>query len=512
MKEKFGAFSKGNAFTKGRPSRLVLLAVGLVLIVLLAGLLFVRPQEKAALPPMGDQLRNASQGLDEITITATFSPDQRQLYATQRMTLQNRSGLLLQDVVLRTYANAFASQDYSPAAIEEFFDSCYPNGFSAGGIAFSKVLVDGNEAAYAFEDEAKTVLHLSLSKTWQPGDTLEIDLTYVLTIPECAYRFGYASGIYTIGNAFPTLAVMRDGQWRAEEYFPLGDPFTTECANYHVTVTTPEGYQCAGSAYPAVTRENSLQTFTFEAPAVRDFALSISNRFTVAAQQTGNVLVSSYGLSTQGAQEALKYAVQALQCFEEQYGPYPYQHFAVSVVDFPFGGMEYPSLVLLQSSLYGKGQELEWVAAHETAHQWWYATVGSDQYFQPWQDEALAEYSLLNYVEKYYGERAWGDMAFQRIETAMRVTIPQGVTPGSPIDYFGSLSEYSLVVYRRGAALMLALETAMGDTFQDFLRVYYEKFAFKLASRSDFEETLQAVSGQDWSALTVDYLDTYIEN
>ena len=95
----------------------------------------------------------------------------------------------------------------------------------------------------------------------------------------------------------------------------------------------------------------------------------------------------------------------------------------------------------------------------------------------------------------------------------MRVTVPQGVTPGSPIDYFGELPEYTLVTYRRGAALMVALENALGrEGLREALQAYYADNAFQLASRQDFKEALKKVSGSDWSALMEDYLDTYIIN
>jgi aminopeptidase N len=358
------------------------------------------------------------------------------------------------------------------------------------------------------------VLRIALGSVWQPGQWIDISLEYVIQIPDCAFRFGAASGIYTLGNAFPILSVWENGAWRTEEYFPLGDPFYANCANYSVTLAVPRGYQCAGSAYGEKTETDGKWVFTFDAPAVREFALSISDRFATAQETVGDVLVTSYGLTTQTAWKALKYASQALVCFNEQYGAYPYRHLAIAAVDFPYGGMEYPSLVLIQKSAYeaDSEQSLETLIAHEVAHQWWYAVVGSDQFYQPWQDEALAEYALLDYTGKYYGKDARDNLAFSRFETAMRVTIPEGVTPGSPIDYFGSMSEYSLVVYRRGASLMVALETSLGDKFHDFLRTYYQRQAFRLSSRADFEQTLKEVSGQDWSALIVDYLDTYINN
>jgi hypothetical protein len=47
---------------------------------------------------------------------------------------------------------------------------------------------------------------------------------------------------------------------------------------------------------------------------------------------------------------------------------------------------------------------------------------------------------------------------------------------------------------------------------KEFLRTYYQKESFRIAGRNDFEQTLKNVSGQNWNALIVDYLDTYINN
>jgi len=95
----------------------------------------------------------------------------------------------------------------------------------------------------------------------------------------------------------------------------------------------------------------------------------------------------------------------------------------------------------------------------------------------------------------------------------MRITIPRGVTPGSPIDYFQDLTEYSQVVYRRGAALWTALETLMGKEQLDAaLRQYAEAFRFSIATREDLTRLLSQAAGQDLTPLMEDYLDTYIAN
>ena len=139
--------------------------------------------------------------------------------------------------------------------------------------------------------------------------------------------------------------------------------------------------------------------------------------------------------------------------------------------------------------------------------------VGSDSFQQAWQDESLCEYSVLDYFGQVYGPDTREDVAFLRIETAMRITVPRGVTPGSPIDYFQDMNEYSTVVYCRGAALWRALETHLGkDALDAALRRYAEEYRFGFATRDDLTRLLSDEAGQDLSALVSDYLDTYLSN
>ena len=95
----------------------------------------------------------------------------------------------------------------------------------------------------------------------------------------------------------------------------------------------------------------------------------------------------------------------------------------------------------------------------------------------------------------------------------MRITLLEGITPGSPIDYFASLSEYNVVTRQRGAALMLALENYLGkDGLDSFLAAFQGTYRFRIATRRNMEELLGRTAGQDLSALFLDYLDTEISN
>lgn len=464
-----------------------------------AVLLLQRPLQ---LDAPGAALTQAALGLDEIVIQASLDADARTLSVHQALRLQNRSGQALDAAVLRTWPNAFQSLNTSPCA-----DSDYPGGFSTGALVMAHADVDGQRALYRYLDESKTVLSVPVADGWQPGAWVEITLRYTVTPPRAAYRFGVWEDVWAFGNAFAIPAVWEDGGFRTDAYLSVGDPFVSDCANYTVTVTVPDGYRCAASGYDD---GSSGTTYRFVSPAVRDFALVISNRFEMAQAKQDGVLITACGLSKAQAASLLRYAKKALAVYSERYGAYPYQSYTVAAVPFAHDGMEYPQLSMISADLTERA--LEYAVAHETAHQWWYAVVGSDSWYQPWQDEALCEFSLLEYAQTVYGAGERADLEYSRAESALRVTIPSGAAAGSPLGDFADTNEYVLLAYHRGLACLCALDRTAASGLDGFLRDYYQTFAFKRATREDFEQQLAQSTGEDLLPLMRDYLDTHILN
>ena len=481
----------------------------LLAVVLCAVLIAVAVPKDTKSEPYTQALNDAAIGLDEIGITAVYDDKAGTFTATQRMHIYNRFEMPLDELVLRTYANAFLSEETSPAAIEEMHELAYPNGFSKGGIEMTSLSVNGNESPIAYDDSAKTVLKVPFSAPLEAGQAVILELQYVMTVPDCRYRFGKTADMVVFGNVFPILAAFEDGAFQTREYYPIGDPFVSDCANYTVEITLPRGLSAQGTGL----FEKTGDSYTAKALAVREFGLVLLKGYQEKRVKVDGVVVLSLAKTAAQAQNALDTAKRALAYFSDSVGPYPYPSLTVTQAEVPFSGMEYPQLVLVARGMYNNKDYLERIVAHETAHQWFYGVVGSDQYSQPWQDEALCEYLVYNYLGHRHGNSRREDAIFNWAEASMRVTVPRGVTPGSPIEFFGDMNEYSLVVYNRGSAMLVALETAIGREGMDaFLQEYYRRFAFKRADRTDFEQTLLDVCGQDYSELIKDYLDTHIAN
>jgi hypothetical protein len=489
-----------------RKGNLVLLLILLAVSAATAFLFW--PTSEQALQP-DSRLIAASENLDEYTYSLRLDPAAKTLAIEMDLRMQNRTGTTLGDIVLRTYAGAYQLLDTSPAASRDLFDKSYPNGFSAGGLTLQEVSWQDKVVSAAFDDTAQTILRVSIPD-FGSGTSGRLKLRLVLTIPECLGRYGYYDDTWCFGNILPILSVFSDGAWRAEPYCSIGDPFVSQCANYTVHLAVPQGYTCAASAamrsQPGV---DGSQVYDGRAYAVRDFAFIASSRLAKVNAVKNGVLLSAYAATGKEARLVIELAAKSLATFSSRYGEYPYPQLTICAVPLPFGGMEYPCMLMLNSSFFaeGMGDSLELLIAHEAAHQWFYAIVGSDQFYQPWQDEALCEYAVLQYVRDRYGVDAYDSLRALRVDAPMQESIPSGITPGSPIDYFTSMNEYSSVVYGRGAALFIALDTATGGILP-FLKLYVKTFSYKIASRDDFESLLNSWSGQDLTPLLTDYLDT----
>ena len=483
-------------------ARRAIIAATAALLLGLAGyfLLSAPPASSAA----GERLKSAAQGLTAYDVTMRLQ--EHTLSLSETVDYRNDTGEVLTDLVLRTWVNAYSSEETSPAATEELYDACYPGGFSAGYVTLYDVMWNGQGAAHEYLDEAKTALRVKIPPL-APGERGQLLLRCVEKIPECAHRTGIVGNRWQLGNAVPLLSVYQDGAWRTDEYSPVGDPFVSSCANFSLTLYAPEGYVPACSAPLTLEKDGAWRG---ELLAARDIGLCVSPDYHQVSLQAGGVRLYSYADTEAGARRALTYAQRALETYAGLFGDYPYPALTLCSVDFPFGGMEYPGLCMISEGYYldSRADSLELLVAHEAAHQWFYALVGSDQAKEPWQDEALCEYAMLRYIRARYGQGSYDTLRYYRVDSPMRENIPGSLTPGSPISYFGSLSDYAAVVYGRGAAMLLALEEWLPGGADAFLRAYAERFAFQLVTRAQFEAFLNDFAGKDASPLLLDYLDT----
>jgi len=261
------------------------------------------------------------------------------------------------------------------------------------------------------------------------------------------------------------------------------------------TEATPEG---------AVSRQFLLQ-------AGRTFALSMSDHFKVATKVVGDVTVYSYyfGLYDAPGEAMLQTTAEAMQVYSERFGPY--RHKTLSAVQGDFNdGMEFSGLYFISRdyfNLYDNTPKnyLVTIAAHETAHQWWFDAVANDQALEPWLDEALSTYSERIYYESVYPDLVdwwWGYRYFEfRQAGAVDTQIYDG----------GGQRPYWDKVYLTGARFFEDLRERMGDElFFAFLKDYYTQSVGKRVTSADFFRVFRENTAADITDLLVEYFkNTY---
>ena len=181
-------------------------------------------------------------------VTLRLNGEDNTLAISETLTFRNDTGDTLGSLGLRTWLNAFETEETSPAALEELYDACYPEGFSPGYLTVYDVLWNGERAAYRYENGDRTFMTVDIPALAPDGEGT-LTLRCVAKIPLCAYRTGYTQGQWRLCNVIPILSLYENGDWRREEYAPIGDPFVGACGDFTVTLYAPEGCAAACSAY-----------------------------------------------------------------------------------------------------------------------------------------------------------------------------------------------------------------------------------------------------------------------
>jgi aminopeptidase N len=234
----------------------------------------------------------------------------------------------------------------------------------------------------------------------------------------------------------------------------------------------------------------------------------------VQTASAGDITIYSYSFpyDKSAAEEVLQNTADALQLFSQLIMPYPHSTLSVVEADF-LDGMEYDGLYFLSHGFYNlydgtpKGY-LTFIAAHETAHQWWYGLVGNDQALEPWLDEAMCTYMEHIFYENIYADYPPGSgQSLVDWWWYYRINFyePTGWVDGTIYD-FNQFRPYRDAVYLNGAKFLDDLRILIGDeAFYAFLRDYAEQEKLNVATATDFFAILRAHTNQDLDELLAQY-------
>ncbi|MCC6897406.1 MAG: hypothetical protein IT377_00450 [Polyangiaceae bacterium] len=437
----------------------------------------------------------------------------------------NSLGKSLDEIVLRVYANAVG--DAPPVKLVK--GACSDGPSCTVTAASPSVLVAKLERPLGAGERVKVSLGLTAElKVIEAGRTSMLaqglESLERLKSGKSAGDYGLlARGdeIASMASFYAVLGRFRDGKWEKPEASQMGDLGADGLSHVRATLTAPAdakvvaaGVVDQGELVPAGDAGARRRT-RIAAALVRDFALLVSARFESATRLVGEVEVRSHFVArdAESGKRVLEAAAASLATYEKLFGRYPYVD--LDVVEAPLvggaGGVEFSGLVTVASMLYrpafsdgpfgmlmgllGGGTSgamkdmtdsmLEFVTAHEVAHQWWPGLVGSDSRQHPFQDESLAQWSAVLYAKDRYGpERAKQEADRQVLANyhTMRLLGGEDGAVDRPVDAFAGELGYAGLVYGKGPFFYREVAKSMGDdAFFEALRAYVTKHRFKQA-------------------------------
>ena len=448
-----------------------------------------------------------------LSVTAGGENEDTALTGTAEIAFTNTSGDVWEKLCLR---------DYMAANLEEANHMMDPPAYTPGSI---RAVRDGRGNDLTFTvDEDPSVIWVELPEPLAAGERMTLTVDYETAIPAGGTRLCWfpagdfsegakeawgAKQVICLSQAYPALAAYLEDGWNTAPYFTDGECFFSPCGSVTMDLTLPEGYTAVSTGG----EEQADGVWHLTAENVRDFGVIASNAYEVVTTQYQGVAINSWYYAgadndRQQGEISLQAALDAVAAFSEAWGTCPYDELDVVQAPYNYGGMEYPGMVRISDSMAYRLDEEESLrldVAHETAHQWFYAGVGNDQYREAWLDESFAAYGELVYLES---------LGASEDELAAKVAEKEGTLVEQyinlPYGEYGDYTDYVQAVYRTGCVFLWELRGAMGkEAFDDFLRSWYEGHEFEEVTTKEFREAVEAASGGSEAVTAL--LDQYLK-
>ena len=374
----------------------------------------------------------------------------------------------------------------------------------------------------------QTVLLVPLPAPVQPGETVNVEVTWSSKIPRTFARTGALGSYYFMAQWFPKLGVLEDTGWNCHQ-FHWGSEFFSDYGVYDVRMTVPTGWVLGASGVERSRLDNpdNTSTYSYHAEDVHDFAWTVSPDFierkarfehaTLPPVEMRLLLQPEHADQAERHFEATR---TALKYYGEWYGPYPYGH--ITIVDPAWqsgtGGMEYPTLFTAGSRwLVPAGVTTpEGVTVHEAGHQFWYGLVGNNEFEHAWMDEGFNTFSTaraiganpkltVNYVaRRYFGgfiPYVFRDLRVSRAIdgnrlAGYRVAAKSDAQSTPTYQYYPGTG--SALSYNKTALWLNTLERYLGwPTLQRAMSTHFERWKFRHPKPQDFFAIVNEVSGRD---------------
>lgn len=449
--------------------------------------------ERASLEPQ-------SQAIANYTINVRLDSHRHELHANATLSWTNQSRHRVSELYFHLYANAFKSAQsiFNRDERSGWFDRSSPR--SRGQIDVHSLVVRQHsnvnlwpraKRANPVEQYDDTDMVVALDAPIEPGQQVDIDLSWTTKLPPIVARMGYQDAFHFVAQWYPKIAKLEsNGRFAHFSYDNLSE-YYADFGTYDVTIDVAKPF-VVGATGKRVSAEikGDRAIVRYVQQQVHDFAFVASDKLHTMQQQVDGVLVQVLfppGYQ-QVAHEQLQAAAFGLGYLQRWLGPYPFE--TLTLVHPPrsaknAAGMEYPTLITTGGEwmIPRAVGMMRGVTLHELAHQYFQGIVATDEHNFPFLDEGLATFAQVKAMDAGWNNagafaiNGWGVSATATLRVG-------GISAGcdEPIaqatSQFASAFSYSRLVYSRTALVLETLDRVYHGRLSNALGNYARRYRF----------------------------------
>ena len=373
------------------------------------------------------------------------------------------------------------------------------------------VVLGGNQLTYGYND---TLLQVNLGSSYGMTDTLDLTIYYHGTPQIDQSNWG---GFYFQNSYAFNLGVGFDADPHnyGRAWFPCFDNFI-ERSTFTFEIITSDGKTsyCNGElmAEVAISGDTIMRTWQMDESIPSYLAcVAVAEYEEVRWKHQGilkqiPVVIAAKENDTTNLKSSFVNFNQAIDAFEDAYGPFLFNKAGYSIVPFTGGAMEHASNVTYPRFAINGTKAYETLMAHEFAHHWWGDLVTCDAQEEMWINEGMASYSEHLFLEHVYGEERYIKAVKENhlgvIQYAHIIEGKYWSVSGVPHEY-----TYGRHVYDKGASVGHNLRTYLGKAnFKAGVNQFMDDYKFSDVNSIKLRNSLEATSGLDLD----DFFDDWV--